>query len=170
MSVLHSVDWMVIIAYFGLIAGIVVWVAKKQKKTSDSYFLAGRAIGLVRHRSIDFRFEYRFGASGRLGCLGCNRRRCDGALRTPCLVPAGFGMGHGAFLHALESIYDAGISGETVFSDISNRAFRHFSCRLHSDENRGGDFRRRRGVFGSSAGLESCGGWTVSGSALSWWL
>lgn len=45
MSVLHSIDWLVIIAYFGLIAGIVVWVAKKQKKTSDSYFLAGRELG-----------------------------------------------------------------------------------------------------------------------------
>ncbi len=45
MSVLHSVDWIVIVAYFGVIAGIVVWVAKKQKKTSDSYFLAGRELG-----------------------------------------------------------------------------------------------------------------------------
>ena len=45
MSVLHPVDWIVILAYFALIAGIVVWVAKKQKKTSDSYFLAGRELG-----------------------------------------------------------------------------------------------------------------------------
>ena len=45
MSVLHPVDWIVILAYFSLIAGIVVWVAKKQKKTSDSYFLAGRELG-----------------------------------------------------------------------------------------------------------------------------
>jgi solute:Na+ symporter, SSS family len=45
MSVLHPVDWVVILAYFALIAGIVVWVAKKQKKTSDSYFLAGRELG-----------------------------------------------------------------------------------------------------------------------------
>jgi SSS family solute:Na+ symporter len=44
MNVLHPIDWMAIIAYFGLIAGIVVWVAKKQKKTSDSYFLAGREL------------------------------------------------------------------------------------------------------------------------------
>jgi solute:Na+ symporter, SSS family len=45
MSILQPVDWIVIIAYFGLIAGIVVWVAKKQKKTTDSYFLAGRELG-----------------------------------------------------------------------------------------------------------------------------
>jgi solute:Na+ symporter, SSS family len=45
MNVLHTVDWIVIFAYFALIAGIVVWVARKQKKTSDSYFLAGRELG-----------------------------------------------------------------------------------------------------------------------------
>ncbi|MBN2320490.1 MAG: sodium:solute symporter [Acidobacteria bacterium] len=42
---MHPLDWIVIAAYFGLIAGIVVWVAKKQKKTSDGYFLAGRNLG-----------------------------------------------------------------------------------------------------------------------------
>jgi len=45
MSILQPVDWIVILGYFALIAGIVVWVAKKQKKTSDSYFLAGRELG-----------------------------------------------------------------------------------------------------------------------------
>ena len=45
MGVLHPVDWIVILAYFVLIVGIVVWVAKRQKKTSDSYFLAGRSLG-----------------------------------------------------------------------------------------------------------------------------
>jgi len=45
MSILHPIDWIVILAYFGLIAGICVWAAKKQKKTSDSYFLAGKELG-----------------------------------------------------------------------------------------------------------------------------
>jgi SSS family solute:Na+ symporter len=45
MNVLHSIDWIVIIAYFAVIAGIVVWVTKKQKKTSAGYFLAGRELG-----------------------------------------------------------------------------------------------------------------------------
>jgi solute:Na+ symporter, SSS family len=45
MSVLQPIDWIVIVAYFAVIAGIVVWVAKKQKNTSDSYFLAGRQLG-----------------------------------------------------------------------------------------------------------------------------
>ena len=45
MSILHPIDWIVIAGYFGLIVGIVVWVMKKQKKTSDGYFLAGRELG-----------------------------------------------------------------------------------------------------------------------------
>jgi len=45
MNVIHPVDWIVIAAYFGLIAAIVVWVTRKQRKTSDSYFLAGRELG-----------------------------------------------------------------------------------------------------------------------------
>lgn len=45
MNVIHTVDWLVIAAYFALLAAIVVWVTKKQRKTSDSYFLAGRELG-----------------------------------------------------------------------------------------------------------------------------
>ena len=45
MSVLQSLDWVVIAAYFALILGIVWWSAKKLKNTSDSYFLAGRQMG-----------------------------------------------------------------------------------------------------------------------------
>jgi solute:Na+ symporter, SSS family len=45
MSILHPIDWIVIAAYFALIVGIVIWVMKKQKKTSDGYFLAGRELG-----------------------------------------------------------------------------------------------------------------------------
>ncbi len=45
MNVLHPVDWIAVIAYFAVIAGIVVWVARRQKKTTDGYFLAGRELG-----------------------------------------------------------------------------------------------------------------------------
>jgi SSS family solute:Na+ symporter len=45
MKVLNPVDWIAIIGYFAVIAGITVWVAKRQKKTSDGYFLAGRNLG-----------------------------------------------------------------------------------------------------------------------------
>jgi solute:Na+ symporter, SSS family len=44
-SVLQPLDWAVIVTYFALIAGIVVWVMRRQKKTSDGYFLAGRELG-----------------------------------------------------------------------------------------------------------------------------
>ena len=45
MGALQSIDWVVIAAYFALIIGIVLWASKKQKNTSDSYFLAGREMG-----------------------------------------------------------------------------------------------------------------------------
>ncbi len=45
MSILQPLDWIVIAGYFGLILGIVWWASRKQKNTSDSYFLAGREMG-----------------------------------------------------------------------------------------------------------------------------
>jgi SSS family solute:Na+ symporter len=45
MSILQTVDWVVIVAYFAVIVGIVLWVMRKQKNTSDGYFLAGRSLG-----------------------------------------------------------------------------------------------------------------------------
>ncbi len=45
MSVLQGLDWFIIVAYFALILGLAWWVMKRQKNTSDSYFLAGRSLG-----------------------------------------------------------------------------------------------------------------------------
>jgi SSS family solute:Na+ symporter len=45
MSVLQPLDWILIAMYFGIILGIVWWSSKKLKKTSESYFLAGRELG-----------------------------------------------------------------------------------------------------------------------------
>lgn len=45
MSVLQSLDWIMIVVYFAIILGIVWWSARKVKNTSDSYFLAGRSMG-----------------------------------------------------------------------------------------------------------------------------
>lgn len=45
MSVLHPLDWIVIAGYFAIILAIVWWSMRKLKKTSDSYFLAGRQMG-----------------------------------------------------------------------------------------------------------------------------
>ncbi len=39
---LTAVDWLVIAAYFGLLAGIAWWVVSRQKETAADYFLAGR--------------------------------------------------------------------------------------------------------------------------------
>ena len=40
------IDWLIILFYFGVIAGISWWAVKKKEKTSaDDYFLAGRHLG-----------------------------------------------------------------------------------------------------------------------------
>jgi SSS family solute:Na+ symporter len=40
---LGTIDWIVIIGYFALIAGIAWWSIRTQKQqTTDKYFLAGR--------------------------------------------------------------------------------------------------------------------------------
>ncbi|MFZ6032513.1 MAG: sodium:solute symporter [Melioribacter sp.] len=45
MSTLYTLDWIIIFGYFAIILGIAWWVIKKQKKTTDDYFLAGRHLG-----------------------------------------------------------------------------------------------------------------------------
>ena len=45
MGVLETVDWVVIAAYFLIILGLVLWVMKRQQKTSTDYFRAGRHLG-----------------------------------------------------------------------------------------------------------------------------
>ena len=45
MTVLATVDWIIIIAYFTLILGIAWWVISQKSDTSDDYFLAGRNLG-----------------------------------------------------------------------------------------------------------------------------
>lgn len=45
MSILHSVDWIIIFSYFAVILGVAWWVMQRQKNTTDGYFLAGRSLG-----------------------------------------------------------------------------------------------------------------------------
>ncbi len=45
MSVLQGLDLFIIFAYFTLILAIAWWVMKRQKNTTDGYFLAGRSLG-----------------------------------------------------------------------------------------------------------------------------
>jgi len=40
-------DWIVIVAYFGLLAWLTVWAVRKSKATADDYFLAGRNLGWI---------------------------------------------------------------------------------------------------------------------------
>jgi len=38
-------DWLIVLAYFGLLLGLTRWVVKRNKDTTDDYFLAGRNLG-----------------------------------------------------------------------------------------------------------------------------
>jgi len=40
-----TIDWLIVLAYFGLLLGLTWWVLKKNKDTADDYFLAGRNLG-----------------------------------------------------------------------------------------------------------------------------
>src|SRR3954471_4362859 len=45
MNVITWIDWIEIILYFALIAGIAWWSTKKKKNSAEDYFLAGRHLG-----------------------------------------------------------------------------------------------------------------------------
>lgn len=45
MSMLTTIDWLIIIGYFSIIAGLAWWVIKKRQDTTTDYFLAGRHLG-----------------------------------------------------------------------------------------------------------------------------
>ena len=40
-----TLDWIIIIGYFGVLAGVTAWVVRTNKDTKDDYFLAGRNLG-----------------------------------------------------------------------------------------------------------------------------
>jgi len=44
-STLGLLDWLAILGYFGILAGVGWWVVKKAKNTTADYFLAGRNLG-----------------------------------------------------------------------------------------------------------------------------
>ena len=42
---MEGLDWLVIAAYFIVLAAIAAWVISKKQKDSEDYFLAGRNVG-----------------------------------------------------------------------------------------------------------------------------
>ena len=45
MSILGTLDWVIIFVYFAIIIGVAYWATKKKKKSAEDYFLAGRHLG-----------------------------------------------------------------------------------------------------------------------------
>src|SRR6266496_1987624 len=40
-----TLDWLIIVAYFAMLAGLTWWVVRKSRDTADDYFLASRNLG-----------------------------------------------------------------------------------------------------------------------------
>src|SRR5512134_2235297 len=67
-SALVTIDWLIILAYFGLLAGITWWSMRKSQDTASDYFLAGRNLGwLVVGASI---FASNIGSEHLVGLAG----------------------------------------------------------------------------------------------------
>ena len=95
-SYLSAIDWVIILFYFAIIAGISYWAVKKKDKTSaDDYFLAGRHLGwFVVGASI---FASNIGSEHLVGLAGSGAT--DGValahyeLHAWCLLVLGWVMG-----------------------------------------------------------------------------
>ena len=109
MTVISTLDWVIILGYFTIILGIAWWVIKQKNNTSEEYFLGGRNLGwFVVGASI---FASNIGSEHIVGLAGSGAT--DGValaqLRVTCLVFVGTRLGIGSLLYAFQGIYDAGI-------------------------------------------------------------
>jgi len=65
---MHSLDWLIVAAYFTCLAGVAVWVVRQRRDTADDYFLASRNLGwLVVGASI---FASNIGSEHLVGLAG----------------------------------------------------------------------------------------------------
>jgi len=68
MALIKPIDWIIIVAYFGIILGLAWWVMRQKQRTSTDYFLAGRNLGwLIIGASI---FASNIGAEHLVGLAG----------------------------------------------------------------------------------------------------
>lgn len=45
MNTFHFFDWLALGLYFLILLGVACWVIRKNRNTTDDYFLAGRNLG-----------------------------------------------------------------------------------------------------------------------------
>ena len=111
-----TLDWLIVLVYFALLAGMVLWLVRRNKDTADDYFLAGRNLGwFIVGASI---FASNIGSEHLVGLAGSGAT--DGVamahyeLHAWCLLVLGLGVR--AVLHALEGLHDAGVPGAPLLA------------------------------------------------------
>ena len=149
MNVLTTIDWLIILLYFVIIAGISYWAIKKKEKTSaDDYFLAGRHLGwFVVGASI---FASNIGSEHLVGLAGSGAT--DGValahyeLHAWCLLVLGWVMA--PFFMRSKVFTMPEFLGKKIYTESKNRSFHHFIDRIYSHKNCSRHLCRRYSIQG----------------------
>ena len=139
-----TLDWLIILAYFGSLAGLTWWVTYTNKDTAEDYFLAGRGLGwFVVGASI---FASNIGSEHLVGLAGSGATSgvalAHYELHAWCLLVLGWVLV--PFYLRSQGVHDAGVPGAALLAHRALGAHGHLAGRLRPDEDRRRDFRRRR--------------------------
>ena len=171
-SSLATLDWLAIAVYFSILLGVAWWVVRRGKDTAADYFLAGRNLGWwVIGASI---FASNIGSEHVVGLAGSGAK--DGVamahyeLHAWCLLVLAWVF---VPFYARSLVFTMPEFLESRFSRrLALRALARVADHVHRVEDRGGHFRRRRGVLARccpNVHLDLGGSTsTASGSARCW--
>ena len=146
-----TLDWLIILVYFGILAGVTWWVISTNKDTADDYFLAGRNLGwFIVGASI---FASNIGSEHLVGLAGSGAT--DGValahyeLHAWCLLVLGWVF---VPFYMRSRVYTMPEFLERRFSPAARYgALDHLAGRLRGDQDRRGHLRRRRGLRRAAA-------------------
>ena len=149
---LAALDWLMIALYFGILLGVAWWVVRKSKDTAADYFLAGRNLGWwVVGASI---FASNIGSEHVVGLAGSGAT--DGVamahfeLHAWCLLVLAWVF---VPFYARSMVFTMPEFLERRFSPaVALRALDRLAGHVHRLQDRGGHFRRRRGLPHAAAG------------------
>ena len=147
-----TLDWLIILAYFGLLLALVAWVMRRMKNTTDDYFLAGRNLGwLIVGASIfasNIGSEHLVGLAGSGATSGVAMAHYE--LHAWCLLVLGWVF---VPFYMRSKVYTMPeFLGAPVLAGVALGAVGHFAGGLRPHEDCRGDLRRRRRLRNADAG------------------